>query len=101
MQVRHFRDGDGPRLVADCGGPLAGPLVVLLHSTGECRHVWGPEARAIASAGRQVVSIDLRGHGESDQAPDGDYRLESANDSALTIVYLPLGERQTLSQEAE
>jgi len=32
---------------------------------------------------------------------DGDYRLESANDSALTIVYLPLGERQTLSQETE
>ncbi|HVY07908.1 MAG TPA: hypothetical protein VHB46_18175 [Burkholderiales bacterium] len=32
---------------------------------------------------------------------DGDYRLESASDSALTIVYVPLGERQMLSQETE
>ena len=30
---------------------------------------------------------------------DNDYRLESATDEGLTIIYLPLNERQTLDLE--
>jgi pimeloyl-ACP methyl ester carboxylesterase len=44
---------------------------------GQPRHVGGGAARALAAAGLHAVALDLRGHGDSDWAPDGDYRLEA------------------------
>ncbi|HVW31322.1 MAG TPA: alpha/beta fold hydrolase, partial [Acidimicrobiia bacterium] len=53
-----------------------GPPVVLLHGGGQTRHAWAATAGRLAVAGFSVLTFDLRGHGESSWAPDGDYSDE-------------------------
>jgi pimeloyl-ACP methyl ester carboxylesterase len=69
--------GDGLALVADQLGDPADSAVVLLHGGGQTRHAWGGAAEALARDGRCAVSVDLRGHGDSDWANDGDYRIDT------------------------
>jgi len=49
---------------------------VLLHGGGQTRHSWQSAGRELAAAGWYVLSMDQRGHGESDWAEDGDYRFD-------------------------
>lgn len=60
--------------------------VVLAHGGGQTRHSWGGTARILASHGHRVVSIDLRGHGDSDWAADGDYSMGAYADDATAVV---------------
>jgi pimeloyl-ACP methyl ester carboxylesterase len=55
----------GVRIAAD-EWPGDGPAVVLAHGGGQTRHSWGGTAAVLADRGHRVVSIDLRGHGDSD-----------------------------------
>jgi len=68
--------GDGLCLAADVAGPAAGPAVVLLHGGGQTRDAWGGTLLALASHGFRAYAVDLRGHGDSDWAPDGDYQID-------------------------
>ena len=65
--------GDGIDLAADAWGDATAPPVLFLHGGGQTRHAWGNTARAVAAAGWHAITLDLRGHGESDRSPDGDY----------------------------
>ncbi|OBJ72026.1 alpha/beta fold hydrolase [Mycobacterium sp. 1274756.6] len=67
----------GLRIVADRLGDPAAPAVVFLHGGGQTRRSWGGAAAAVARRGWQAVTVDLRGHGESDWSADGDYRVVS------------------------
>ena len=69
--------GDGLTLAADVYGDEGAPPVVLLHGGGQTRHAWGTTARVLAEKGWRSYSIDLRGHGDSEWARDGDYSLEA------------------------
>lgn len=60
-------------LVADAYGHVKDPAVLLLHGGGQTRHSWGATATTLAASGYYAVSADLRGHGESAWAPEGDY----------------------------
>ena len=61
-----LKGADDNRLVADAwGAPSAAP-VIFLHGGGQTRHAWGGAAARVAAAGWYAVSVDLRGHGESD-----------------------------------
>jgi pimeloyl-ACP methyl ester carboxylesterase len=72
-----FHGADGLTLRADVRGDAKAPPVVFLHGGGQTRHAWGGTAAALARDGRLSISLDLRGHGESDWAPgDAPYRLE-------------------------
>jgi pimeloyl-ACP methyl ester carboxylesterase len=66
---------NGVRLVADAYGDPDAPHVLLLHGGGQTRHSWGGTASVLAAAGFHAVSADLRGHGESDWDPTGDYGM--------------------------
>ncbi len=71
----HCTVANGVRLVADAYGDPAAPAVLLLHGGGQTRHSWGGTAAALAKEGFHAVSADLRGHGESDWDPTGDYSM--------------------------
>ena len=64
--------------------------MVFLHGGGQTRRSWGKAAAAVAERGWQAVTVDFRGHGESDWSEDGDYRLVSfAGDVQEVLRQLP------------
>jgi non-heme chloroperoxidase len=73
-------------LAADVDGPWRGPTVVLLHGGGQTRHAWKGTGRILAAHGFLVVNADLRGHGESDWASDGDYSLDACADDLRAVA---------------
>jgi pimeloyl-ACP methyl ester carboxylesterase len=64
LDIAGDRFGDGER------------TVIFAHGGGQTRHAWGGTARAVAQRGWSAITFDLRGHGESDRAPDGTYTLD-------------------------
>ncbi|ONM49315.1 alpha/beta fold hydrolase [Nocardia donostiensis] len=72
-----LRGSGGIELVADQFGPPDGPLVVFLHGGGQTRHSWKRTGAKLAESGMRVVTLDARGHGDSQWAPDRDYRRET------------------------
>ena len=72
-----IKGADGNLLIADARGDASAPGVLLLHGGGQTRHAWGGTADRLAAAGRYAVSLDLRGHGESEWVEfPGAYGLE-------------------------
>jgi len=78
----------GLRIVADLweGGDSMAAPVVLAHGGGQTRHAWGSTAGSLAATGHRVLTIDLRGHGDSDRAPDGDYHVTRFVDDAESVL---------------
>jgi pimeloyl-ACP methyl ester carboxylesterase len=73
----------------EAGRPDGPPLVLLHGVTGHCR-TWDEEARLFAGRHR-VLALDLRGHGDSAPAPDGDYTTATlARDLAAFVDALAL-----------
>lgn len=72
-----FKGYGGIRLVGDAYGSPDAPPVLLLHGGGQTRHAWSGAAEALAVRGWYAISIDHRGHGESDWSPDGRYNPEN------------------------
>jgi pimeloyl-ACP methyl ester carboxylesterase len=69
--------GHGLDLAADAYGPNDGPPVLLFPGGGQTRHSWDGTARLLGHKGWRATTVDLRGHGDSDWAPDGDYSLDA------------------------
>jgi pimeloyl-ACP methyl ester carboxylesterase len=76
MESTYF-EGDGVRLAADAFGDPTAPPVVFLHGGGQSRRSWHGSAERVAGAGYYALCVDLRGHGESGWAADGDYALDA------------------------
>ena len=72
-----FRGAHGIRLVADVWGEPDAAPVILLHGGGQTRHAWGGTGRALGAAGWRALAIDMRGHGDSEWAADGDYTIDT------------------------
>jgi pimeloyl-ACP methyl ester carboxylesterase len=84
------RGAGGVRIVADRLGDPAAPAVVFLHGGGQTRRSWGRAAAAVARRGWQAITVDFRGHGESDWSDDGDYRVTTfAGDVMEVLNQLP------------
>ncbi len=81
-----FTGYGGLTLAGESWGPEDGPLAVFLHGGGQTRHSWKESGAALAKAGMRAVLLDARGHGESDWAPDGNYRREAMTADLLSIL---------------
>ena len=68
-----FEGAAGLTLRADVYGDPNGTPVILLHGGGQTRHSWADTACDLADDGWQVVSIDQRGHGDSDWSQERAY----------------------------
>jgi pimeloyl-ACP methyl ester carboxylesterase len=75
--MQQFIVANGLKLAGDIGGDPQHPSVVLLHGGGQTRHSWSQAFATLVEAGCHVASLDARGHGDSDWAPDGDYGLDA------------------------
>jgi pimeloyl-ACP methyl ester carboxylesterase len=81
-----FHGFDGINLVADTrGDPDAWP-VLFLHGGGQTRHAWGKSAELVAARGWRTISLDQRGHGESDWARNGDYSFTAFCADCIAVV---------------
>lgn len=77
LRTIYFNGHQETTLAADVGGNPRNPPVILLHGGGQTRHSWGRAARELAQSGYYSIALDLRGHGDSDWAADGDYSLDA------------------------
>jgi flavin reductase (DIM6/NTAB) family NADH-FMN oxidoreductase RutF/pimeloyl-ACP methyl ester carboxylesterase len=90
MPLIEFKGFEGVRLIGDIEGSPDDPLVLLLHGGGQTRKVWTEAATALVGAGRQVINLDLRGHGESDWPGARRYAMEAfTEDLRLVLGQLP------------
>ena len=77
IEVRHVEGFHGVKLVADVGGDPDHTPVLLMHGGGQTRGSWGTAVTTLIARGYYVVSLDLRGHGESGWPEDADYSLNA------------------------
>jgi pimeloyl-ACP methyl ester carboxylesterase len=61
-------------------------IALLLHGGGQTRHSWRGTASRLAAHGWVAITVDARGHGDSEWAQDGDYSLDAFVDDLYTIV---------------
>ena len=80
-----FTGADGNRLAADLWDGRGQP-VLLLHGGGQTRRAWDMTARRIADAGMRAITLDLRGHGESEWAAGGDYSFTAFGADAAAVA---------------
>ena len=75
IETRQFEGYRGLKLAADVGGDPGHTSIIFLHGGGQTRRSWGTAVTALIARGYYVVSLDLRGHGESGWPEDADYSL--------------------------
>jgi pimeloyl-ACP methyl ester carboxylesterase len=78
--------GHGLTLTAEAAGPEDGPLVLLVHGGGQTRGSWGTALDALAERGYYAVSIDQRGHGDSEWSADAAYEPRDFGDDLVAVV---------------
>jgi pimeloyl-ACP methyl ester carboxylesterase len=86
MATTRLTGRDGNTLAADVLGPEDGSPVVLLHGGGQTRHSWHGTAKTLAERGFRTYAVDMRGHGDSEWASDGDYSLDAFAGDIVAIA---------------
>lgn len=67
-----LRAPDGTRLTLLASGPADADIILLVHGLSLTHEIWDGQ-RAVLNDRYRVVTLDMRGHGDSDDALDGDY----------------------------
>jgi pimeloyl-ACP methyl ester carboxylesterase len=81
-----FTGAQGVQLAADAYGEPDCPPVLLFHGGGQTRHSWHTTAKTLAGAGWRALSVDLRGHGQSQWPADGDYGIDAFAGDIVAIA---------------
>ncbi|TLF94921.1 alpha/beta hydrolase [Nocardia cyriacigeorgica] len=81
-----LRGSGGIELAADQYGPADGPLVVFLHGGGQTRHSWKQTGAKLAATGMRVVTLDARGHGDSQWSAERDYKRETMVEDLIEVL---------------
>ncbi|CAA0100017.1 alpha/beta fold hydrolase [Zhongshania aliphaticivorans] len=76
---------NGMKLAIDFAGNSNDQAVIFFHGGGQTRHAWGEALEVLAKAGYFAATVDLRGHGHSDWAEDGNYRLDAFADDIIKL----------------
>ena len=85
-QVVRIEVAPGVTLVGDLWGAGGDPFVLMTHGGGQTRHSWGSTAAMLAARGYEVLSLDMRGHGDSGWSPDGVYQIERYAADVAAVV---------------
>lgn len=87
MQRLEFAGRNGLVLAADAYGDSAAKPVVMFPGGGQTRRTWQRSAEALAERGYRAVAVDLRGHGESGWAADGNYSIDALADDVIGVIH--------------
>ena len=79
-------DGSGLSVAATVSGDPAGRPAILLHGGGQTRRTWDGTTERLVAAGWRTIALDMRGHGESEWARDGDYGIEALVGDLRAVV---------------
>ena len=88
--TKRLKTPSGITVEYDLWGELEKNAILLLHGGGQTRHSWKATAEKITQTGRCAITMDLRGHGNTDWSQSGDYTL---NDFSSDVAFL-IGELQ-------
>jgi len=80
------------RIHYDLAGPGDGPTVCLLHSLSQDGGVWAEQLPALLGEGYRVLRLDMRGHGGSDPTIGSCSMADLAEDVALALDFLGIGQ---------
>jgi pimeloyl-ACP methyl ester carboxylesterase len=80
-------------------GPEDGEMVVLAHGWTEALRFWTYVIRGLEEKGLRVVAYDLRGHGDSEPANNGDYDIPRFGQDleAVLVACVPEGRRAVVA----
>lgn len=70
---------------------VGGYPILLVHGYPETKRIWWRNIGPLAAAGFEVIAPDLRGHGDSDLAPDGFYDIAAYSLDLYALVHDVLG----------
>jgi pimeloyl-ACP methyl ester carboxylesterase len=92
-----YLDRGGVRISYDVHGDAGDALPLLLtHGFGASAQMWDPNTAAL-SAGRQVITWDMRGHGRSDSPDDqAEYTHQACLDDMAALLEARRAERAIL-----
>ena len=76
---------DGTRLAVCASGPLDAPRIVFVHGLSLAQEIWTAQRRALETTYR-VVTFDMRGHGDSDDAAAGDYDASAIGADVTAVL---------------
>jgi len=93
------RSRDGTQLHVEAFGAADAQTVVLAHGWTELLAYWTYVIRDLTARGLRVVAYDLRGHGQSEPAADGDYSLARFGEDleAVLSACVPEGQHAVLA----
>ncbi|MEO7917150.1 MAG: alpha/beta hydrolase [Dokdonella sp.] len=77
---------DGVELHIEETGRDGAQPIVFCHGFGQTRAAWRGSARALGEAGYRCLTVDMRGHGDSDWLDSVAYDLDQFRDDLLDIV---------------
>jgi len=63
-----------------------GRPILVLHGGGQTRHAWEESCQHLGERGYDVTALDLRGHGQSDWAPDQAYALMDFGADVIEVL---------------
>jgi pimeloyl-ACP methyl ester carboxylesterase len=81
-----FEGFEGLKLAADVWGDGDARPVLFLHGGGQTRHSWGSTAKIVAEHGWRAIALDLRGHGDSEWAANGNYSFNAFGADCVAVV---------------
>lgn len=87
--TQHLDLADGTIAFDDTGGD--GPLIVMIPGAGDIRSEYRFAAPVLTAGGARVVTVDLRGHGESSADWPSYGMVETASDLTALLVHLDAG----------
>lgn len=85
VEQRDVHSVDGTRLTVRSSGPADAPCIVLVHGLSLSSEIWAAQRTALEQ-NFQVVAVDLRGHGASDDAVNGNYSAEALGADVAAVL---------------
>ncbi len=70
----------------DLWGKIKRDAILLLHGGGQTRHSWNATAEKITQVDGCAITMDLRGHGDSDWSHGGDYELSDFSEDVAFLI---------------